>query len=333
MLMALVPSITNANAANRLVYGDDFSVRYIDDEALPVLVSDNITIINSFNELANLQLPSDVANNFTGNFFDLRYLVIVLHGCPGGRSIGFRVDDVKQNGTIVLKEARSGSGGPDVATNRYALIDFCRSFSPTQFNLEIIEIDSGDIIISTFRPHTFPSATIGYGEQEPHSVEIWNVGEHPSSEFTISLSGTGADSFELNRTTIPGLGVGVLYDRETFTIVPRTGLPIGSHMATIVIDGEDLEEPWTFLVRFVVEPEPTAEPPQTEPPPTDPPATEPPTTAPPPAVDPPTNTTPPGRNNPQTSDTSGGYVLLLFGGLALFAAALGLPKLVNKKGK
>ena len=310
-------TIADANTTGRLTYGDDFGARYVEAVALPVF-EPGLVVVNSQAELARFQLPSDVIGVYTGAFFDTRYLVVVSRS-ESSISMRHRVHYINTDGTIIIDKLTGSDGFLPTPGQFHIIIDVCRRFQPEQFTTQITTIHESPLIISAFRPHTFSAAIVGYGEQVPHSVELWTLGEQPIGELTISLSGRNADSFVLDRTTIPSLDVN---ETAVFTIVPRTGLPVGPHMATVTIEGDDLEQPWTFLVRFVVEsdivePDPTPTPIQT---PT--PQTTTPTVAP--------TTTPPGTGNPPTSDNSSGYMFFLLGGLALIALLFTTPKLIRK---
>ena len=79
---------------------------------------------------------------------------------------------------------------------------------------------------------TFNSAVIGYGNQALHTISVKNDGNAVTGDLTVSLSGTNADSFTLSKNAISSI---VLADSDTFTIVPKTGLPIGTYTAAVTV--------------------------------------------------------------------------------------------------
>jgi len=113
------------------------------------------------------------------------------------------------------------------------------------FNL----IEFSSISLTPSGDHIFPAAVAGYDTQVAHSVTAENTGSQATGVITVTLSGENADSFTLNRTTIPSLPPG---GSDNFTIAPIAGLAPGLYTATVTIsDGVDLTAQ-TFTVRFAV---------------------------------------------------------------------------------
>lgn len=108
------------------------------------------------------------------------------------------------------------------------------------------------------------------GEMPPeHTARVTNVGALDTGNLTITLTGENPDSFILSMPSHPGLeNAG---DYFTFTVVPASGLPVGTHTAIVTVSGTDIE-PQSFTVTFVVEAAPQS-------PPTRPPINVPPTGA------------------------------------------------------
>jgi len=97
--------------------------------------------------------------------------------------------------------------------------------------------------------HTFPSANVGYSAPPAaHTVTVRNAGTAATGQLTVALSGTNANRFTLSRTTIPGLAVNTT---QTFTVRPNSGIPIGTHTATVTVSGANLA-PQSFTVTFQV---------------------------------------------------------------------------------
>jgi hypothetical protein len=82
--------------------------------------------------------------------------------------------------------------------------------------------------------HTFPAATVGYGAQTVKSVTVNNNGNQATGNLAVALSGTDSGSFVLSNTTIDSIAVS---DNNSFTVVPNTGLAIGSYSATVTVSG------------------------------------------------------------------------------------------------
>ena len=111
-----------------------------------------------------------------------------------------------------------------------------------------------DITLSQTETHVFPTVYFGYDAQTPLRVGIENVGNQPTGQLTIALSGANASSFVLSRTTIPSLDTTGTAD---FTVVPNTGLPVGTYLATVTVRGSgNISE--SFDVRFTVNADPTS---------------------------------------------------------------------------
>ncbi|MDR1317102.1 MAG: SUMF1/EgtB/PvdO family nonheme iron enzyme [Spirochaetales bacterium] len=81
--------------------------------------------------------------------------------------------------------------------------------------------------------YTFPAADVGYGAQTPKSVTVSNTGNQATGELTVALSGTNDSSFSLNKTSI---SIAVSGD-DSFTVVPNTGLAVGTYTATVTVNG------------------------------------------------------------------------------------------------
>jgi hypothetical protein len=94
----------------------------------------------------------------------------------------------------------------------------------------------------------FDATVYGYGEQTAYSVAVVNVGSQPTGTLTISLSGSDSSSFTLSKTGIDDLVSG---DSETFTVVPNTGLAVGTYVATVVVSGANGISA-NFDIRFTV---------------------------------------------------------------------------------
>ncbi|MCL2212526.1 MAG: BspA family leucine-rich repeat surface protein [Oscillospiraceae bacterium] len=100
---------------------------------------------------------------------------------------------------------------------------------------------------------TFPAALVGYDAQTPHTATITNMGNRPTGALSVTLGGANPTAFTVSINNVPSMDAG---DVVTFTIVPNVGLPIGTHVATVTVTGENgISE--SFVVSFSVNLEPT----------------------------------------------------------------------------
>jgi len=116
--------------------------------------------------------------------------------------------------------------------------------------------------------HTFPTRLINLPPLSSHDVTLSNVGNLPTGPVTLTLTSTGASAFSISQALFANIAPG---EDVIFTVAPVAGLPLGTHTATVVIDGVNLNAPLTFVVSFTVLPAedivtPSPAPPTTTPP-------------------------------------------------------------------
>ncbi len=99
---------------------------------------------------------------------------------------------------------------------------------------DVLKLDYG-FILSRTGEYTFPAAAVDYTEQKAYEVKVENH-KAPTGDLTVTLSGPNSDAFLLSKTTIESLKVN---DSDSFTIVPKTGLPAGTYKATVTISGSN----------------------------------------------------------------------------------------------
>jgi hypothetical protein len=100
----------------------------------------------------------------------------------------------------------------------------------------------------------FGVETVGYSALPAHGVTVSNTGNQPTGNLTVALSGANAGSFTLSKTTINSIAVD---GDDSFTVVPNTGLDVGSYTATVTVSGDnDIME--SFEVDFEVVKKPNA---------------------------------------------------------------------------
>jgi len=116
------------------------------------------------------------------------------------------------------------------------------SFSPQKSE------PNSNISLSRTGTYSFTSRPLGYGDQEPLTVTITNTSDEATGDLTIALSGTNASSFTISPTSLSSIDWD---DSATFTVVPKTGLPIGTYTAKITVSGENITSK-SFDVSFTV---------------------------------------------------------------------------------
>jgi hypothetical protein len=96
---------------------------------------------------------------------------------------------------------------------------------------------------------TFSSEIFGYSALIPSTITVTNVGNVPTGALTVALSGTNAGSFTVTPTSINSLATSAT---DTFTVVPNTGLSVGTYTAMVTVRGVSTLSPQIFNVSFTV---------------------------------------------------------------------------------
>ncbi|MCL2681908.1 MAG: M6 family metalloprotease domain-containing protein [Bacteroidales bacterium] len=104
------------------------------------------------------------------------------------------------------------------------------------------------IMLSQTDTHTFTAANYDYTAPTPLSVTITNTGNQPTGVLNITLSGPNLNDFTLSKTSVATIVAG---DTDMFTVVPKTGLAVGTYTAMVTVSGNNgiLER---FNVSFTV---------------------------------------------------------------------------------
>lgn len=105
------------------------------------------------------------------------------------------------------------------------------------------------IELSQTGQYTFPAATVGYINPETKSVTITNTGNTATGALTVALSGTNADSFKLDKTSISSIAE--TNGTANFTVAPKTDLVAGTYTATVTVSGPNIVAK-SFDVSFTV---------------------------------------------------------------------------------
>jgi len=102
------------------------------------------------------------------------------------------------------------------------------------FNVYFTVDPSYIIALSPENEYTFPEATVGYGAQTGCEVTVSSIGTGASGTLAIALSGTNANAFELNKTSIGSIASSL---SDSFIITPKSGLAAGTYTATVTLAG------------------------------------------------------------------------------------------------
>jgi hypothetical protein len=90
------------------------------------------------------------------------------------------------------------------------------------------------VSLSRSGTYSFTAAAQGYEAVSPLTVTVTNTGTETTGLLTVGLSGTDADIFALNKTSLESIASG---GAGSFSVNPKTGLAAGSYTATVTVSG------------------------------------------------------------------------------------------------
>lgn len=197
----------------------------------------------------NISFVSTVADNY-----DVTADEIVIHELKDGSdriAYGVVIAYDRNNGyAVFIGNNISGSGAGYLlsTTPKSGSVKAIADMIATDF------VKNLSISLSQTAAHTFPKATVGYGDQTSNalSVTVTNTGNAATGELTVALSGEGKDSFELSKTNITSIPIDENAKTATFTVKPKTNLAAGTYTATVTVSGTDIVAK-SFDVTFTVE--------------------------------------------------------------------------------
>ena len=90
--------------------------------------------------------------------------------------------------------------------------------------------------------YVFPEAVVGYSAQTARTVTITNTKTAATGILDVRLSGANAGSYTLSKTSVNGISpIGTpAVGTNSFTIVPKPGLPAGTHSATVTVSNTNV---------------------------------------------------------------------------------------------
>ena len=182
-------------------------------------------------------------------------------GMAGTKTLTALVNDVKavQNNLIKHGYNPGTVDGIFGSTTEKAVMDFQRDKKLSLVDGVVGSVTASELAkpktspntytftVDTTGTYTFPAANTGYGTQTARTVTVKNTGNQ-SGSFTIT---TSSANFTLNKSTTGVLAAGV---STTFTVVPKTGLEVGTYTSTITVNGGSNFGSKAFAVSFTVKP-------------------------------------------------------------------------------
>jgi rhamnogalacturonan endolyase len=126
--------------------------------------------------------------------------------------------------------------------------------APTTVTAIAPQVQNFGIMLSQAGTLTFPSAVLGYGEQEWSPITVTNIGNQPTGALEINEP-TGF-SIQGRTGLRNGIAVG---ETRTFEVRPSRGSGVGTHTATVTVSGGNGITSRSFNVSFVVTAPPCAD--------------------------------------------------------------------------
>ena len=126
------------------------------------------------------------------------------------------------------------------------------TITPLSMSTKVYRTSIYGISLSETGTYTFPAATFRYPAQTPRNIIITNYGNQPTGALNIVLSGANANAFTLSVTNVVSIAAG---GSNSFTVVPNTGLAVGTYNATVTVSGDN-DISAIFSVSFAVSEEP-----------------------------------------------------------------------------
>lgn len=104
-------------------------------------------------------------------------------------------------------------------------------------SFEVMPTPEFGIALNPAVSYAFPSLEVGYiASPAALSVTVSNVGNQPTGDLTVELSGMHIYSFAINTSAISSINVS---GSAIFTVQPILGLPEDTHTATIIVSGDN----------------------------------------------------------------------------------------------
>jgi hypothetical protein len=157
--------------------------------------------------------------------------------------------DIPMNGTGTFKVKPKIGLSVGNYTDR-VLVSAAGEESAVLLTLQVNELRQDYSIALNPRSIAFPQKIVGYGPQPPVEFRVTNDGKFTIDLLELSLTGANKNDFSISVTSLRDLPVGAV-NAKKFMVVPKAGLNVGEHTATVRIlhNGSELEElPMSFRV-------------------------------------------------------------------------------------
>ena len=122
-------------------------------------------------------------------------------------------------GYLLSTEEMTTSGGADVEGTRIAP-DYANGAQKKVLALDVTD------------SYTFAEAEEGYAAPAAKEVTVTNISSEESGALVITLEGSDAESFELDKTAITAIAAGA---GDTFSVKPKEALSAGTYTATVAV--------------------------------------------------------------------------------------------------
>ena len=230
-----------------------------DRAPLPVTVTNYETglIYNFYNYRDDLTVTLEAGSTITGTFrMGSGDSTITFSGDPGASLTYATVESTSTLGSGIIGVSIDIAGLPSTigVGDVLVLIDGGGAISGYpknstfsdggySFNISV----AGDRLIATVTAvppdptygimltppaHTFPAAELGYSAQIPETITVTNTGTAETGGLSAIITGTDASAFTTSTIYIASIAVG---GSSTFTVVPKTGLAVGTYTAKITV--------------------------------------------------------------------------------------------------
>jgi uncharacterized membrane protein len=92
------------------------------------------------------------------------------------------------------------------------------------------------VTLDTTGTYVFQGTTVGYGARTARVITVTNTGNRPTGNLSLTLSGENSSSFVLSEQSMNTVQKG---GSSNFTVAPKTGLQVGTYVATVTVSGEN----------------------------------------------------------------------------------------------
>ena len=186
----------------------------------PILDSIVTTVASKY---AGLDEDAIVIHKLKDGDSHVAYGVVLAYGAAGEYAM-FLGDKWNSSGACYLLSTTEISGTSVTVTANMIATDFAKDLS---------------ISLSQTAAHTFPEATVGYGDQTANAltVTVTNTGNAATGPLNVALTTGDTNAFVVEPSTIESIAED---GSDSFTVTPKTGLAAGTYTAAVTVSGTDI---------------------------------------------------------------------------------------------